>query len=231
MSNMTESSGSEMDLTQTEPKARKLSLGKLSLLIVVGVLFGLTAGWALLRVSRGLPLIGPPEFHGLVIQSPPPLSDFTLTAHTGEEQSLRDYRGKVVLLYFGYTFCPDVCPATMVELKRMMAELGRDAKDVQVIMISVDPGRDTPEQLGDYVTQFNPSFMGMTGSEEALLGITTQLGIYYQKHEGTPATGYLVDHTATVSVMDRDGRLRLVFPFGTTGEDMATDLQYLLHYD
>ncbi|MBK8988978.1 MAG: SCO family protein, partial [Chloroflexi bacterium] len=73
--------------------------------------------------------------------------------------------------------------------------------------------------------------IGMTGSEAELLGVTTQLGIYYQKHEGTPATGYLVDHTATVSVMDRNGRLRLVFPFETKGEDMAVDLRYLLHYD
>ena len=231
MSRITESSEPDTDLMPISPEPRKLSYGKLSLLIVVGVLLALVSGRTLLRLSRGLPIIGPPEFHGLVIQSPPPISNFTLAATTGENLSLRDFRGKIVLLYFGYRYCPDVCPATMVELKRMMAALGRDAKDVQVIMISVDPDRDTPEQLAAYVTQFHPSFIGMTGSEAELLGVTTQLGIYYQKHEGTPATGYLVDHTATVSVMDRNGRLRLVFPFETKGEEMAVDLRYLLHYD
>lgn len=211
------------------PSTTKLSSGKLTLLITIGLLVGLTAGWVLLRTSQGQPIIGPYQYHGLLVQSPPPLSDFTLTAHTGEEGTLRQFRGKLVVLYFGYTFCPDVCPATMAELKQMMAALGKQGQDVQVIMISVDPERDKPEKLGEYVTHFHPSFIGMTGSEEELLGITTQLGIFYEKHEGTAASGYLIDHTATVSVMDQDGRLRLVFPFGTTGADMAADLRQLLN--
>ncbi len=211
------------------PQTKKLPTGKLTLLITIGLLAGLIGGWILLRISQGQPIFGPYQYHGLLIQSPPPLSDFTLTAHTGEDGRLRDYRGKVVVLYFGYTYCPDVCPATMVELKQMMQELGRKGEDVQVIMVSVDPERDTPEQLGEYVTSFHPSFIGMTGSEEDLLGITTQLGIFYEKHEGTAATGYLIDHTATVSVMDQDGRLRLVFPFGSTGAEMAADVRQLLN--
>lgn len=229
MSATTDTPESENGTLSIPTSAKKLTSGKLTLLAVVGLLFGLTAGWILIRLNQGLPIIGPRQFHGLLIESPPPLSDFTLGATTGESMSLRDFRGKVVLLYFGYTFCPDVCPATMVEMKRMMSELGRDAEDVQVIMISVDPQRDTLDKLGEYVTRFHPSCIGMTGDESELLGITTQLGIYYAKHEGTPATGYLMDHTASVSVMDQDGRLRLVFPFGTTGEDMATDVRYLLH--
>ncbi len=228
MTKMTDSSESEFDLVEPPPAPKKTTQGRLYVLISIGLVLGLLLGWVLVRLSQGRPLFGPPEFHGLVIQSPPPLSNFSLTATNGEEMSLLDFRGKLVVLYFGYTFCPDVCPATMVELKRMMEELGRDAQDVQVIMISVDPERDTPEKLGAYVTQFNPSFIGMTGTEDDLLGVTTQLGIFYQKHEGTPATGYLIDHTATVSVLDEDGRLRLVFPFGTTGEDMAADLRHLL---
>jgi len=219
----------ESELSTEKPvAARILSPGKLYALVAAGLLLGLLAGWAVIRVSQGRPLFGPGEFHGLVIQSPPPLSNFALTATNGEKISLLDFRGKLVVLYFGYTYCPDVCPATMVELKHMMEALGRDARDVQVIMVSVDPDRDTPEKLGEYVTQFNPSFIGMTGNENDLLGITTELGIFYQKHDGTPATGYLIDHTATVSVLDEDGRLRLVFPFGTTGEDMAADLRRLL---
>lgn len=229
MSVTTDVSESENESALKTERAKKLTPGKLTLLVVIGLLFGLTAGWTLIRVSQGLPIIGPRQFHGMLIESPPPLSDFTLASTTGEPMSLRDFRGKVVLLYFGYTFCPDVCPATMAELKRMMSELGRDAEDVQVIMISVDPQRDTLDKLGEYVTRFHPSFIGMTGDESELLGITTQLGIYYAKHEGTPTTGYLMDHTASVSVMDQDGRLRLVFPFGVTGEDMAADVRYLLH--
>ena len=228
MAKVTDSPESELDGMQPVPARKKAARGRLYALMAVGLVLGLLLGWVLVRLSQGRPLFGPPEFHGLVIQSPPPLSNFTLTANNGQETSLLDFRGKLVVLYFGYRFCPDVCPATMVELKRMMAELGRNAKDVQVIMISVDPERDTPEKLGEYVTQFHPSFIGLTGSEDDLLGVTTQLGIFYQKHEGTPATGYLIDHTATVSVLDENGRLRLVFPFGTTGEDMAADLRHLL---
>lgn len=202
--------------------------GLLIMLMISALLLGLVAGWLLLRVSQGRPLFGPPQFNGLVMESPDPVADFTLTSHTGQPMSLSDFRGKPVLLYFGYTFCPDVCPATMFELKKMMAELGAQAEDVQVIMISVDPERDTPAQLGEYVTQFHPSFLGMTGTEEELLAATTQLGIYYQKHEGTAATGYLIDHTATVSMLDENGRLRLVFPFGITGTAMAADVGHFL---
>jgi protein SCO1 len=219
------------DVTEQSAKSHnsaQLPVGKLTLLITVGLLIGLISGWILLRLSQGQPIIGPYQYHGLLIESPPPLSDFTLIADDGEVGSLRDHRGKLTVLYFGYTYCPDVCPATMFELKRMMEELGKKGEDVQVIMVSVDPERDKPEQLGDYVKSFHPTFIGMTGNDDELLGITTQLGIFYERHEGTPDSGYLVDHTATVSVMDRDGRLRLVFPFGTTGAEMAADMRQLL---
>ncbi|MCB8985881.1 MAG: SCO family protein [Ardenticatenaceae bacterium] len=228
MNEVSDSPESEGEVREPQVAPKKTVSGRLYALLAVGLLLGLLLGWVLVRMSQGRPLFGPPQFHGLVIQSPPPLSNFTLTATNGERMSLLDFRGKLVVLYFGYTFCPDVCPATMVELKHMMEKLGRDGKDVQVIMVSVDPERDTPDKLGEYVTQFDPSFIGMTGTDDELLGVTTQLGIFYQKHEGTPATGYLIDHTATVSVLDEDGRLRLVFPFGTTGEDMAEDLRHLL---
>jgi protein SCO1/2 len=146
----------------------------------------------------------------------------------GQRVSLDDFRGKLVVLYFGYTFCPDVCPATLVEIAGAMDILGEDAKDIQTIMISVDPERDTPEQLAEYVAHFDPNFLGVTGTEEEVAEIATLYGIFYEKHEGTVASGYLIDHTATTMVIDQDGYLKLLLPFGTTAQDMADDLAYLL---
>ncbi len=183
------------------------------------------AAWSL--INGRLPF-GPPNFNGLVIQSPNQAPDFTLTAHTGERMSLSDWRGKVVLLYYGYTFCPDVCPTTMNELKKMNAALGRRADDVQVVLVSLDPDRDTPAVLREYLSHFDPSFVGLTGTDEELLAATTPFGIYYNRHEGTAATGYLVDHTASVSVIDKEGYLRIVYPFDTKGQDMAEDVRYLV---
>ncbi len=171
----------------------------------------------------------PYAFHGTVLQSAEPAFDFELQSADGPVR-LSDFRGKVVLLYFGYTFCPDVCPTTLFEVQRTMELLGDDADQVQLIMISVDPARDTPERLKEYVQYFHPSFIGVTGSEDAIAEVATHYGIYYQKHEGTPATGYLVDHTATLTVVDRKGYVKLVFPYGTPAEDMAADLAYLIRH-
>lgn len=182
-------------------------------------------GWLVITYFTGN--LGPPNFNGMVLQSSDTLTDFTLTSADGQV-SLSDLRGKVVLLYFGYTYCPDVCPATMVELKKAMNELGRDGEDVQVIMISFDPERDTPEVLQEYVQHFHPSFMGLTGTDEEIAAITVPMGIFYEKHDGTVQSGYLIDHTATVAVVDKDGYLRLIYAFDTPGEDIAKDLRYLV---
>ena len=191
------------------------------LLLGTFLIVGLVGWW-------GLPRLRPHVFHGMVMQSPELAPDFTLTDHTGRPVSLRDFRGKLVLLYFGYTFCPDVCPTTMAELAKAMNLLGKKADRVQVIMISVDPARDTPEKLAEYVTHFHPSFLGLTGTPDEIAQIAALYGIFYEKQEGTEATGYLVNHTATVTVIDRKGYVRLIFPFGTSAEAIADDLAYLL---
>ena len=200
------------------------------LLILLGLAGGLFVGVVGITWLIGEPIIGGPNFHGTVIRSPEPAANFTLLNVDSEEVSLKDFRGRVVLLYFGYTYCPDVCPATMTELKQAVEEIGNRAKDVQVIMISVDPERDSPEQLQNYVSHFHDSFIGLSGTEEEILGITTQYGVFYEKHEGTVASGYLIDHTATVIVIDREGKLRLVYPFNTQSEDIASDLRYLVRH-
>ena len=193
--------------------------------IIGGLAVGLFAGWLVITYFTGN--LGPPNFHGMVMQSPDTLTNFTLDSANGDV-SLTDFRGKVTLLYFGYTFCPDVCPATMVELKKAMVELGRDADDVQVIMVTIDPTRDTPEKIDAYVKHFYPSFIGLTGTDEEVAAVAVPLGIFYEKHEGSAESGYLIDHTATVAVIDKDGYLRLIYPFNTAGEDIAKDLRYLV---
>ncbi|NOX63735.1 MAG: SCO family protein [Chloroflexi bacterium] len=172
----------------------------------------------------------PYEFHGMVLQPSDPI-DFTLTAHTGERVSLSDFRGKYVVLFFGYTFCPDVCPLTLAELSRAMQILGDKAEGVQVIMVTVDPERDTAERLANYVPSFHPDFIGLTGSADEIAKAATPLGIFYAKNEVEGASGYLMDHTASVTLLDKEGRVRLVWPFGTAPEDIASDLEYMLKGD
>lgn len=188
-------------------------------LSVLVVILGLAAGVFFLR---------PHSFHGTVIQSPELSYDFTLKSAKGDV-SLSDYRGKLVLIYFGYTFCPDICPATLANVGQSLRELGAKADDIQLIMISLDPERDTPEKLEQYVTHFYPSFVGVTGTPEELAKTASLYGIFYEKVAGTANDGgYLLNHTATLLVIDREGYLKLVFPFGVTVPEIVDDLKYML---
>ncbi len=187
-----------------------------------GVIILAALAWVL--VSRFRPY----SYHGLLTESKNPVTDFELVGPGGKPVKLSDFRGKLVVIYFGYTFCPDACPTTLAELARGMKKLGTDAEAVQVLLITVDPERDTPEVLAQYVAHFDPRFLGLGGTPEQIAAAAKPLGIYYQKQAGTVATGYGIDHTATVSVIDQRGVLRLVFPYGTPGEDIASDLTTLL---
>lgn len=172
--------------------------------------------------------LGPPELHGNLIQEGLRVQDFTLTAKGNQSISLHDYRGKLVLLYFGYTHCPDMCPTTLAEVKYALSQLGEQAKEVQMIMVSIDPERDTPDILAEYVQRFDPSFLGITGTPDEIKATASAFGIAYYKEAGSAATGYLMAHSAQLLVIDRTGHLRLIFPFGVHGEEMAGDLKYLL---
>jgi protein SCO1/2 len=192
-------------------------------------LFTFAGPLVLLAAIGGYLLFRPHSFHGAVIQSTETAYNFTLTAAEGRTVSLNDFRGKLVLLYFGYTFCPDICPATLANVSQAMRSMGEEkASDIQLIMISIDPERDTPEKLAEYVAHFHPSFIGVTGEPQQLKAIAALYGIFYEKHPGTPATGYLIDHTATLMVVDREGYLKLVFPFGVTVDEIEDDLKYML---
>ena len=164
----------------------------------------------------------------MVLQSPQPITDFTLTGNDGKLVSLSDFRGQYLLLNFGYTFCPDVCPITLANLTQTMQQLERKADQVQVLFITVDPERDTPQHLDTYLAAFDPSFIGMTGHMDEIESVTTQFGVFFQKQNSESINNYFVDHTATVIVIDPDGYMRLLFPYGTSGEEMATDLKTLI---
>lgn len=171
----------------------------------------------------------PPQLHGIQLQSPRVADDFTLPASTGETMSLSDLRGKYVVLFFGYTFCPDVCPTTLNDIQQMLKTLGADrADDMQVVMVSVDPERDTPEQLAEYLGYFDPTFIGMTGTVEEIQPVASQFGIFFERAEGSENTNYLVDHTSAVTVIDPEGYVRMIFTYGITGADMAADIAYLM---
>jgi protein SCO1/2 len=159
----------------------------------------------------------------------PPMraADFVLESASGSV-SLQDLRGKVLVLFFGYTFCPDICPTTMQRLDRTTELLGSDADAVQVVMITVDPERDTPERMRQYVSQFNASFVGLSGQEEAVLAVATDYGIFHARVEREDGGPYTVDHTASVLVLNADGELVLLWPHGMAAEAMAVDLRTLM---
>ena len=201
-----------------------MNRNKLLLILAVVIIVGV-----IVVVAVAIPRLRPPTFHGMVLQtSNGPASDFMLTAHTGEEVSLSDFRGKHVILYFGYTFCPDVCPLTLADLGQAVRLLGEKGEDVQVLMVSVDPERDTAERLAQYAPAFHPSFVGLTGSPEDIALAATPFGIYYEKREVEGASGYLMDHTASITLLDDKGRVRLIWPFGTSAEFIAEDLDYFV---
>lgn len=180
----------------------------------------------LLLVNQVVKWLQPHTFAGTLLQATAPAADFQLDTTVGKPMRLSDFRGKYLLLYFGYTYCPDACPLTLTELADMMKFLGPTADNIQVIFVSLDPERDTVEHLASYLPHFHPNFLGMTGSLEETLKAATQFGIFYAKRGED--IGYTIDHTSTVIVIDPEGRPQEVFPYGTTGEQMANDLHYLL---
>ncbi len=195
---------------------------------VLWVLIGVTLVAGLLSLLWSA--IRPYSFHGMVMQSPMKATNFTLLGQNGQSVSLNDFQGKIVLLYFGYTTCPDVCPTTLAEIHQALIALGKQADDVQVLMITVDPERDTQEVMADYMSHFDSSFIGLTGTPKQIAEVATYYGVYYEKQAGNSSLGYLVNHTATVMAIDKNGYLRVLFPFGTASKDIASDLKYLLRH-
>lgn len=173
----------------------------------------------------------PHTFAGTELDPAPLATDFAGTNWNGTPFQLKALQEEVVLLFFGYTSCPDVCPTTLAEMKKLYDLLGEDAQDVAVVLVTVDPERDTVARLAEYVPAFNAAFYGVFLESDVLEETKRAYGIFAQKAESgsaPTAAGYLVDHTASLLVLDRQGRWRLLYSFGTTAEEMLSDIRYLL---
>ena len=170
----------------------------------------------------------PYAFHGSTIEPPMRVADFTLTSHAGTQFRLADQTGKIVVLFFGYTSCPDFCPTTLMEFKKVRARLVREAEHTQFVFITVDPERDTPDKLRAYLNSFDPAFIGLTGTEAELAPVWRTFGVFREKKPGASALGYSMDHSTTVYVIDQRGNLRLTYSYGETADDMAQDVNYLV---
>lgn len=170
------------------------------------------------------------EFYGFVYDQP--AYDFKLIDQNGKEVRLSDYtkQGKIVVLFFGYTHCPDVCPTALNTIAGMMEKLKEgERRKLQVLFISVDPERDTPSVLKNYVPFFYPTFIGLTGSPQDIEKVAKEYKAYYKKVKGESSAGYLVDHTATIYVITPDMKIKLLYtPTKQDSENMARDLEYLL---
>jgi len=153
--------------------------------------------------------------------------DFALTDHTGKARTLADFRGKAVVMFFGYTRCPDVCPTTLAELKAVKDQLGEDGKRLQVLFVTVDPERDTPAVLKDYLASFDPRIIGVTGDADAIAAAEKSYRVYAKKVP-TDGGGYTMDHTAIVYLMNKDGRFVAPFNMKRRPEEAAAELKRYL---
>jgi protein SCO1/2 len=150
-----------------------------------------------------------------------------LTDHNGKRRTLADFKGKVVVLFFGFTHCPDACPTTMMELATVAKQLGPDAERMQVLFVTVDPERDTSEVLRQYVPSFNPAFIGLSGTPDETARAAKEFKIYYQK-QAQPGGSYTMDHSAGTFVLDAQGRLRLFGAYGAGAVPLVHDIRLLL---
>jgi protein SCO1/2 len=172
----------------------------------------------------------PPPFRNTDITGASFGSEFPqpLTDHRGQARQLKDFRGKAVILFFGYTHCPDVCPTALARFAEAVKQLGPAGGRVQVLFVSIDPERDSPARLADYVPWFNPAFLGLTGSPEAVAAAAKEFRIYAARQEVGGALGYVMDHTAGAYVYDPAGRLRLFVKDDAPIDGLVADLRRLL---
>jgi protein SCO1/2 len=192
---------------------------------------------ALLPVLLALPLagcdklgLGPgkPSFHGVDITGADYGRKLSLPDADGKERTLADFKGKVSVVFFGYTQCPDVCPTTMGELALIKRGLGADGDRIQAIFVTVDPERDTPEVLKAYLAAFDPSFVGLRGTPEQTAEAAREFKVFFAKSPGKTPGSYTVDHTAGSYVIDAQGRIRLFERYGMPAEQLEADLKQLL---
>ena len=169
-----------------------------------------------------------PSFTAVDITGADYARDFHLTDHNGKERSLQDFRGKVVVVFFGFAQCPDVCPTSMAELAQVKQSLGADGDKLQGLFVTVDPERDTPDVLKAYMANFDPSFLALRTSPEGLATLAKDFKVYYKKVEGKTPTSYTMVHSAGSYVYDPQGRLRLYVRYGSGADALLADVRQLL---
>jgi protein SCO1 len=168
-----------------------------------------------------------PRFELVDVTGAPFGRTFELTDHQGQRRALEDFRGRIVVIFFGFVHCPDVCPMTLQELALVARELGSDAQRMQVLFITVDPARDTPDLLRRYVPAFHPSFLGLYGTPEETARVAREFKVYFQQ-QPLPGGGYTVDHSAGTFILDGAGRLRLFAQHGAPAKALLHDIRLLM---
>lgn len=169
-----------------------------------------------------------PGFKGIDLTGAEYARDFQLVDQHGQTRTLGDFRGKVLVVFFGYTQCPDVCPTTLAELAQVKQSLGPDGEQVQGIFITVDPERDTPDLLKAYLANFDPSFVALRGTAEQIQAAAKEFKVFYQKVPGKTEGSYTMDHTAASYLFDRQGRVRVFSRYGSGAQALAEDLKLLI---
>ena len=192
-------------------------------LVFSGVILGITfvlVGWRARSQSY--------TFQGSLIDPPVAAADFQLVDQNARPFRLSEQRGRILLMLFGYTHCPDVCPLTLSQFKQIKGLLGDEGKDVGYILITVDPERDTPQQLNQYLANFDASFVGLTGSHSDLDAVWKSYGVYQEQHAADSHGNYETDHTARIYLIDAKGNWRVTYSFGMENEKIAQDVAHLL---
>lgn len=169
-----------------------------------------------------------PQFSAVDVSGAQYAKNFELTDQNGQVRRLQNFAGKVVVMFFGYTQCPDVCPTTMAELAEVKKALGKDGDRLQALFVTVDPQRDTPEVLKGYMANFDPTFLALRPTPPQLAQLAKEYKVYYKKVDGSTATSYTMDHSAGSYVYDTKGQLRLFTRYGTGAPALAADIQILL---
>lgn len=192
-------------------------------------LFGVGGILAVLLILVGWQVVSRPyTYQGSQIEPAIKAPEIALTDQDGQPFRLSEHHGKVVLVFFGYTNCPDVCPLTLSDFKLIKTDLDEQANEVSFVFVTVDPERDTQERLKAYLANFDPSFVGLTGSLSELEKVWKAYGVYQAKQDTGSAAGYLVDHTARTYAIDKNGDLRLTYPFEMERQALLKDVRHLV---
>ena len=201
---------------------------RLSLLLGTAALFAAMLTGLAACDGRAPGAAARPSFKGVDITGAEYARSLALTDADGQPRSLADYKGKVVLVFFGYTQCPDVCPTTMAELAEVKRQLGADGARVQGIFVTVDPERDTAALLKAYLANFGPDIVGLRGTSDEIKAAAKEFKVFYSKVPGKTDTSYTVDHTAGSYVFDTKGKVRLFTRYGSGAQALIDDLKILL---